>query len=99
MPNEQLYRELQNLERKIQLVLNENKRLKEDLYRIKDERNELKAKLERQQTNIDNFQNQIKISKIANSMIVSEEESAMLKHEIEGYIREIDNCIAHLAEK
>ncbi len=98
MPNEQLYRELQNLERKIQLVLTENKRLKEDLYRVKEEKNELKAQLESQKDNIDSFQNQMKISKIANSMVVGELDSAKLKEEIEGYIREIDNCIAHLAE-
>ena len=98
MPNEKLYRELQNLERKIQLVLNENQRLKEDLYRIKDEKSDLKAKLESQRANMDSFQNQMKISKIVNNMIVSEGDSSVLKDKIDGYIKEIDNCIAHLAE-
>jgi len=98
MPNEKSYRELQSLERKIQLVLNENKRLKDDLYKIKDEKNELKAKLESQRANLDSFQNQMSISKIVNNMIVSEGDSTGLKEKIDGYIKEIDNCIAHLAE-
>lgn len=98
MPNEKLYRELQNLERKIQLVLNENKRLKEDLHRAKEEKNDLKAKLDSQQTVLEGFQNQMKISKLVDNMIVNEGDSSVLKAKIDGYIKEIDNCIAHLAE-
>ncbi|GAB4244053.1 MAG: hypothetical protein Tsb0034_22140 [Ekhidna sp.] len=98
MPSEKLYREFQNLERKIQLVLNENQRLKDELAQSDSENQILKSQLENQQANLSSFQNQIKMSKIVNNMIVNEEESAQLKQQIDGYIKEIDKCIAHLAE-
>ncbi len=98
MPSEKLYREFQSLERKIQLLVNENKRLKDELSHSVSENQILKSKMENQQTHLSSFQDQMKMNKIVNNMVVSEEESAKLKTEIEGYIREIDKCIAHLAE-
>lgn len=98
MPNEQLYREIQNLERKIQLMLNENKKLKEDLSRAKNENSDLKIRVESQSTNLTSFQNQAKISKLVNNMGVEDGDSAELREKLDGYIKEIDKCIAHLAE-
>ena len=98
MPSEKLYREFQNLERKIQLVLTENKRLKDDLAQSEADNQVLKSKLENQQANLNTFQSQMKMNKIANNMTVEDEESAQLKAQIDGYIKEIDKCIAHLAE-
>ena len=98
MPNEQLYRELQNLERKIQLVINENNKLKEDLHKTREEKDLLKAKMESQQANLDTFQNKMKISKLVDNMIVSEGNATELKSRIDEYIKEIDKCITHLAE-
>lgn len=98
MPNEQLYREIQNLERKIQLVLNENKKLKGDLSQAKSENHELKTRIESQSTNLTSFQNQVKISKLVNNMVVEESDSTELQEKLDGYIKEIDKCIAHLAE-
>ena len=98
MPSEKLYREFQNLERKIQLVLNENKRLKDELAQSESENQILKSRMESQEANLHSFQNQMKISKIVGNKIVSEEDSAQLKAQIDGYIKEIDKCIAHLAE-
>ncbi len=98
MPSEELYRGIQNLERKIQLVLSENKKLKDDLTRVKDESDSLRAKAESQAISVSNFQNQMKISKLVNNMMVREGDSAQLKREIDDYIKEIDKCIAHLAE-
>ena len=98
MPSEKLYREFQNLERKIQLVLSENRRLKDELSQSESENQILKSKLDNQQVNLSTFQNQVKMSKIVNNMMVSDEESAQLKKQIDGYIKEIDKCIAHLAE-
>ncbi|WP_420317739.1 hypothetical protein [Ekhidna sp.] len=98
MPSEKLYREFQNLERKIQLVLNENKRLKDELNHAKDENGNLKEKMKTHESSLSNFQNQMNINKLANNMVVSEGDSVKLKETIEGYIKEIDKCIAHLAE-
>jgi septal ring factor EnvC (AmiA/AmiB activator) len=98
MPSEKLYREFQNLERKIQLVLNENKRLKEELSLSRKENGTLKEQLSSYASNLNSFQNQMKINKLANNMVVRGEDSAQLKGMIEDYIKEIDKCIAHLAE-
>lgn len=98
MPSEKLYREFQNLERKIQLVLTENKRLKDELNHTKEENGSLKERMESQEANLNNFQDKIKINKLVNSKVVSEEDSAQLKETIGSYIKEIDKCIAHLAE-
>lgn len=98
MPSEKLYREFQDLERKIHLLLSENKRLKEELTQSKSENQILSSKMETQQANLDTVQNQIKMNKIVDNMMVGDEDSAKLKVQIDGYIKEIDKCIAHLAE-
>lgn len=98
MPSEKLYREFQNLERQIQLVLSENKRLKDELSSTRDENGMLKEKMKSQEANLSTFHNQMKINKLVNSKVVSEGDSAQLKETIDGYIKEIDKCIAHLAE-
>lgn len=98
MPSETLYRELQNLERKIQLVLNENKRLKDELSQSRLENQTLNGQIASQSANLNNVQNQMKVNKIVNSTGVSAGDSAQLKEVIDGYVKEIDKCIAHLAE-
>lgn len=98
MPNEQLYREIQNLERKIQLILSDNQKLKDDLSQTKSENLELKTKMESQMSNLNSFQNQMKMSKLVNNMVVGGGDSDELKAKLDGYIKEIDKCIAHLAE-
>ena len=98
MPGEKLYREFQNLDRKIQLVLTENKRLKDELTSTREENGTLKDKMKSQEANLSTFQDKLKINKLVNSTVVSEGDSALLKETIDSYIREIDKCIAHLAE-
>ena len=98
MPSEKLYREFQNLERKIQLVLSENKRLKDELDNTKEENGTLKEKMKSQEANLTSFQDKMKVNNLVNNMVVSDGDSAQLKETIDGYIKEIDKCIAHLAE-
>lgn len=98
MPSEKLYREFQNLERKIQLVLTENKRLKDELNHTIEENGSLKEKMKSQEANLTSFQDKMKINKLVNSTVVSDGDSVQLKETIDGYIKEIDKCIAHLAE-
>ena len=40
----------------------------------------------------------MKISKLVNNMVVEGSGSEELKQRLDGYIKEIDKCIAHLAE-
>ena len=98
MPSEKLYREFQDLERKVHLLLSENKRLKEELTQSQSENQILQSRMESQKANLDTVQNQMKMSKIVDNMIVGEDDSALLKAQIDGYIKELDKCIAHLAE-
>ncbi|MEM0938479.1 MAG: hypothetical protein AAF600_06470 [Bacteroidota bacterium] len=98
MPSEKLYREFQNLERKVQLLVNENKRLREELSQSESKNHVLKSKMENQQADLNTFQDQIRMNKIVNNIVVSEEESDELKVQIDGYLKQIDKCIAHLAE-
>lgn len=98
MPQEKLYREFQQLERKIQLILNENIQLKEKLHHSEYQNQVLNGKIEEQGQHLDNFRNQVKMSKIVNGITTSEGDSAQLKQTLDKYIKEIDKCIAHLAE-
>lgn len=98
MPSEKLYREFQNLERKVQLMLSENNRLKDELYQVREENGILKEQMSTQEASISSFQHQLKTNKLANNMVVGEGDSDQLKVVIDGYIKEIDKCIAHLAE-
>ena len=98
MPSEKLYREFQNLERKIQLLVNENKRLQDELSQSETDNQVLKSKMENQQAHLSTFQDQMKMSKIVDNMVVQGGDSAQLKVQIDGYIKEIDKCIAHMAE-
>ena len=79
MPSEILYREIQNLERKIQLVLNENKRLKDEVSQSKFENKRLNEQIASQSANLNSVQNQMKVNKIVNSTGVSAGDSAQLK--------------------
>ncbi len=98
MNREKLNAEFQALERKMKLLLNEHKSLKEEIQFLKSENNQLKVNVKAKDEHLNNFQNKIKISKLVGSMAVSNENTAELKQMINTYIKEIDKCIAHLSE-
>lgn len=97
MPSDELYRELKILERKIQLLVGENKNLKSELGEARQSVDKLKNQVKNHQESLSDFQNQIKMNKLANSMIIDSGETSKLRNELDGYIKEIDKCIAHLA--
>ncbi|ERM82813.1 hypothetical protein P872_03905 [Rhodonellum psychrophilum GCM71 = DSM 17998] len=93
-----IHEELQRLERlasqvgkKLQQIELENISLKEDLAKA------VKAVAEKDQV-LEDFKNQIKITKLVNSIPVENIESAELREKINNYIKEIDNIIAYLSE-
>ncbi len=98
MNREKLNAEFQALERKMKLLLNEHKSLKEEIQFLKSENNQLKVNVKSKDEHLNNFQNKIKISKLVGSMAVTNENTAELKQMINTYIKEIDKCIAHLSE-
>jgi hypothetical protein len=98
MGNESLRSELTNLERKVKLLLSDHSMMQTEIALLRKENENLKSKLDLNSEHLTNFQNQAKISKIVESMIVEERGASELKEVIEDYIREIDKCIAHLGE-
>ena len=90
------HNELNALERKVQLLLNEYQNAKNELKTLKAENEKLKAALKSKDETINDFQNQDKISTIVGSIGKSEAEASEMKGKIEDYIKEIDKCILHL---
>ncbi|MEQ8582138.1 MAG: hypothetical protein RIC30_12690 [Marinoscillum sp.] len=98
MGNETLRTEINNLERKVKLLLSEHTQLKVELQKVSNENRQLKAQASQQEANLANFQNQMKISKIVESMVVGDSDANEVKDVLDDYIKEIDKCIAHLGE-
>lgn len=89
--------ELSLLEEKIKKLLEERKSLKSEIIDLKKDKAALREAMEKKAEEINNFQNQIKISKIVDSMAV-EDNATELKYKINEYIKDIDKCIAHLSK-
>lgn len=98
MSNDTLRSEINNLERKVKLLLSEYSQLKGAYQKVSNENQELRSKVSDYEHNISNFQNQMKISKIVESMVVGESNADEVKDVLDDYIKEIDKCIAHLGE-
>ena len=93
-----LNKNLFSLERKINLLLNEHKSLKEEIRFLKHENEELRSVVRVKDDQISNFHNKLKITKLADSISHEDDNSTELKRKIDEYIKEIDKCIAHLAK-
>ena len=98
MNKEKLNSSISLLERKVKLLLGEHKALKDELNALKTENQELRDVLEHKDTQINDFHNKIKISKIADNVGSGEIDSLEIKKQIDGYIKEIDRCIIHLSQ-
>ena len=98
MSNDVLRSEISNLERKVKILLGEHAQLKNEVDTFRKENENLKASLKQKEANLSDFQNQMKISRIVESMVVDGSSAAELKEVINDYIKEIDKCIAHLGE-
>lgn len=97
MDQEALKTNLNGLERKILVLLNEHKATKDEVKRLKLENHELKTDLSRRDDQLHNFKNQIKITKIVDHINPEDGSVSELKRKVDEYIREIDKCIAHLS--
>lgn len=97
MDQELLKSNLNGLERKLQVLISEHKSLKEELKSLKIENQELKSAVKVRDEQLFNFKNQIKITKIADSINPEDGSISELKKKVDEYIREIDQCIAHLS--
>ena len=97
MDQELLKTNLSGLERKILVLVGEHKNLKEELKGLKRENQELKEAVRARDEQIAGFHNQLKITKIVDSINPEDGSVSELKKKVDEYIREIDKCIAHLS--
>ncbi len=97
MDQEALKTNLNGLERKIMILLNDQKSLKDEIRTIKLENHELRTDLRKRDEQLSNFKNQIKITKIVDYINPEDESISELKRKVDEYIREIDKCIAHVS--
>ncbi len=98
MDQEALKGSLNGLERKIMMLLNDHKTLKDEMRSIKLENHELRTDLRKREEQVSNFKNQIKITKIVDNINPGDESISELKRKVDEYIREIDKCIAHVSQ-
>ncbi len=80
------------------MLLSEHKHLKEEVKSLKNENQILQQNVKLRDEQLDNFTNQIKITKIVNRLNPEEGSASELKKKVDEYIREIDTCIAHLSQ-
>ncbi|MBS1490027.1 MAG: hypothetical protein JSS93_05835 [Bacteroidetes bacterium] len=97
MNQEIIKNNLSGLERKIMLLLNEHKSLKDEMRAIKLENHELRTDLRKRDEQLANFKNQIKITKIVDYINPEDESISELRAKVDEYIREIDKCIANVS--
>lgn len=98
MEQDLLKANLNGLERKLVVLLNEHKNLKEQVKSLKNENQSLRDSVRMRDEQLDNFTNQIKISKIVDRLNPEDGQPSELKKKVDEYIREIDQCIAHLSQ-
>ena len=97
MDQELLKTNLNGLERKILVLVSEHKNVKDELKGLKRENQELKEAVRARDEQIAGFHNQLKITKIVDSINPEDGSASELKKKVDDYIREIDKCIAHLS--
>jgi len=97
MDQEVLKANLGSLERKLLVLINEHKQLKDEAKALKFENQELRAALKTRDEQIAGFHNQLKITKIVENIHPEDGSVSDLKRKVDDYIREIDKCIAHLS--
>jgi len=98
MTDNPLRSELNNLERKLILLINDHKKVKGNLDILKKENLELKELIRQKEANMADFQNKDNVSKIVSNMVEENEETTELVEVINDYIKEVDKCIAQLSE-
>ncbi len=88
--------QLNQLQSKLGLLLEEFVANKSELEKVKLQNKELKETIKSQKIELEGFQYQEEISKIVGLAAEGNEEKEELKTKIDTYIKEIDNCINFL---
>ena len=85
-----------SLQSKVEKLIIQHKKAKEDIKQLKEENLFLESKLTETKTQIMDLSEQNKVLKLAKSISVKEGKSTEIKLRINELIREIDKCIAQV---
>jgi|JI81BgreenRNA_FD_contig_91_346511_length_2368_multi_3_in_0_out_0_3 chromosome segregation ATPase len=96
--NQSILLRLEHLENKMQQLVEKYQALKKELDITTEENYSLKELVKKQTVQINNFENQYKISKIVASIAPDAEDAAELREKIDAYITDIDKCITFLSK-
>lgn len=88
----------EGVERKLLKLVKEYRAIREENRELTEERRQLRATVDKQREDIKHFQNQIKSSMIVSTIAASDGEAGALRNKIDEYVKEIERCIAHLAD-
>ncbi len=89
---------IDTLESRLARLLQKIDALEQDAVRLKQELQQASATIARQSGEMDRLQKQYETLKVASSLLGSEENKRETKLKINALIREIDYCIAQLAD-
>tara|TARA_B100000902_G_C27062109_1_gene789666 strand:+ start:483 stop:767 length:285 start_codon:yes stop_codon:yes gene_type:complete len=87
---------LNSVKEKVYLLMSNNSSLKEQNIQLEKKVSELKNTLEQQNTEIENFNEKVKMLKMAKSLSGDSEKNTEMKLKINELVREIDKCISLL---
>ncbi len=96
---DELTHKITNLENQVEKLLVIFLQSKKLLQKQQEENLILKNIVEKQNEQLNNFQNQDKINNIVNSLELGLESPEELKLQIETYIHKLDNCITYLSKQ
>lgn len=96
MENPLLSTHIDNLQSKLEGMLEHYSTMQEELKKLRAEKQELQEVVEAQRLQLKDFQYQEEISKIVDSVVNGSKNSEELKERIDRYISEIDTCISFL---
>lgn len=85
-----------SLQSKVEKLIIQHKKAKEDLKQLKEENSFLQGKLTDAKVQIKELEEQNKVLKLAKSLSGKEGKSTEIKLKINELIREIDKCIAQV---
>ena len=87
---------LNSIKEKVHLLMSNNSSLKEQNIQLETKVSELKNTLEEQNAEIENFNEKVKMLKMATSLGGDSEKNTEMKLKINELVREIDKCISLL---
>lgn len=96
--NEAILNRLNLLEKKIYELVEKYKLVLQECEALREENTSLKETIKKQAIQINNLENQYKISKLVASITPNAETAAELREKIDAYITDIDRCIAFLSK-